>query len=462
MLMGGVRVGPMRARLVISIAAVALGLFALPAAAGAVQPVEQITITKPTGLSFDPYSPRVFITQVGPPPGIQIWHENEDGSDVFEHFIPLPADSDPGDIYYDSEDDVFAVQDHAKPRLFVIDADSGAVLQIIDLSAPIKFATGIQYGYNNWVMTDSGTGGSPGSLFYGAGFTSQLQFGDSIAPNGVALLTGTKPVKHSSIPSEFLVIDSQNNDLIEVSDAKTPAVIGTEPGPPGAGGLKPPRDIAVDPLNLNSDPLAAATHLVLVPVPDLGNVYAARNGTGTWQAISSTPFGRPTRVDADCEHIGVTDFTNNAVTIFNEKPPKKAGCEDLVTFTLPRHFSIGGEPAGGFVTAVYVKSFVDGKGKMTMGVHLGVGFRLDRTGAGSLAGRRGPLARNVTSRARKVHLKAGRVSKVNLKFSGHASSALFAALQQRHKAIGTLKLRVKTPSGRKATVKQRIRIRTAH
>jgi hypothetical protein len=453
---GGVRVGPVRFRLVISIAAVALGLFAIPAAASAVQPVEQLTVVKPTGMSFDPYSPHVFITQVGPPPGVQVWHENEDGSDVFEHFIPLPADSDPGDIYYDSEDDVFVVQDHAKPRLFEIDADSGAV-QIIDLSAPIKFATGIQYGFDNWVMTDSGTGGSPGSLFYGAGFTSQLQFGDSIAPNGVALLTGTKPVKHSSIPSEFLVIDSQNNDLIEVSDAKTPAVIGTKPGPPGAGGLKPPRDIAVDPLNLNSNPLGAATHLVLVPVPDLGNVYAARNGTGTWQAISSTPFGRPTRVDADCEHIGVTDFTNNVVTIFNDKPPEKAECEDIVDL-------IVGGGSGAPLTAggqfkVGIKAFVDAGGDVNASFGVG-GFATKRAfarGAG-----RAVLAKKATSRSKKVHLTAGKLTKVKLKFSGHAKSALFAALQQRHKAVGTLKLRVKTASGRKATVKQKIRIRTAH
>jgi hypothetical protein len=59
-------------------------------------PVEQITLPKPTGVEYDPYSPDVWITQVGPPPGIRVWHENLDGSATFEVFIPLPADSDPG------------------------------------------------------------------------------------------------------------------------------------------------------------------------------------------------------------------------------------------------------------------------------------------------------------------------------------------------------------------------------
>ncbi|MDQ2938985.1 MAG: hypothetical protein M3R23_00470 [Actinomycetota bacterium] len=447
----------MRLRPALSIfAALSFLLLALPAGASAQDGFTQITVPKPTGVAFDPYSPHVFIPQVGPPPGVQVWHQNDDGSADFEALIPLPADSDPGDIYYDSEDDTYIVQDHAKDRYFEVCANCGSVT-VHDLAVNIQFATGIAYGYNNWVMSDFGDGTSAGSLFYGPGFTSQLLFGDTIVPNGVALLTGTGPVKHGNIPSEFLVIDAQNNGLVEVSDAKTPAVIGTEPGPPGAGGLKPARDVAVDPVNLNSNPLAAATHLVLVPVPDLGNVYASRNGTGTWQAISSTAFGRPTRVDADCEHIGVTDFTNNVVTIFNEKPPKKSECEDIVDLIVGAGSGAPLTAAGQF--KVGIKAFVDAGGDVNASFSVG-GFATKRAfGRGA---ERAVLAKKATSRSKKVRLTAGKLKKVKLKFSGHAKSALFAALQQRHKAVGTLKLRVKTASGRKATVKQRIRIRVAH
>jgi hypothetical protein len=438
----------------VSLVAIAAALLVLPTAAGAAKiTTEQIIIPKPTGVAYDPYSPHVWITQVGPPPGIQVWHENADGSVTFEHFIPLPSDSDPGDIYYDYQGDEFIVQDHAQNRHFHVNPESGTV-GVHVLPGSVQFATGLQYGFHSWVMTDFGNGTSAGSLLYGPDFGSKLQFGDLIAPNGVALLTGLAKIKAAQIPSEYVVIDAENNDVINVSDTATPAVTGSEPGPPGAGGLKPPRDIAVDPVNLNPDPFGVARHLVLVPVPDLGNVYASLNGTGPWQPISSTPFGRPTRVAATCDTIGVTDFTNNVVTLFNEKPPKNSQCEDIVDLIIGGGSGAPLTNAGKF--AVSMKSFVDGNGNMQ------ADFNAFLTQHRLLRGSSSRLARKASTGNRKVRLQAGRVTKVNLKLGRRARAAVFAALQHRHRLKGTLTLRLKTPSGRKVKLSKPIRIRVAH
>ena len=254
-------------------------------------------------------------------------------------------------------------------------------------------------------------------------------------------------MKNGRIPSLFLVIDANNNDLIKVSDAATPQVLGTEPGPPGAGGLKPPRDVATDPVNLTTNPFGPATHLVLVPVPDLGNVFASRNGTGTWQPISSTPFGRPTRVAASCDTIAPTDFTNNKVTFFNEKPPKDSSCEDAFDIVA------SGAPltdAGRF--AVALKAYADAHGGMKADFNAFLTqHRLARPA----------LARKASTGTRKVKLVAGRVTRVKLKLSGRARAAVFAALAHRHRLNGKLTLRLKTPSGRTVKVTSPIRIRVA-
>jgi hypothetical protein len=442
-----------RARLAASLLAIAAALLLLPAAAQAIVPVTQISIQKPTGVEYDPYTPHVWITQVGPPPAIQVWHVNEDGSADFEHLIPLPSDSDPGDIYYDYEDDVFVVQDHARNRYFEVCPECGSVREF-PLIQHIDFASGAQYGFHSWVMTDFGNGTSAGSLLYGDNFTSKLQFGDTITPNGVSLLTGLSKIAGSQIPSQYVVIDAQNNDVINVSDTPTPQVLGSEPGPPGASGLKPPRDIDVDPVNLNPDPLGVARHLVLVPVPDLGNVYASLNGTGPWQPISSTPFGRPTRVASSCEAIGVTDFTNNVVTIFNEKPPKTSECEGLADLIIGS--GGGGAPLtdnGKFVIGLKAYADANGGAKADFNAFLGQHRRLARAAT---------LDRKVSTGTKKVKLRAGRITRLKLKLSRSARSAVFAALQRRHKVTGKLTLRVKTPSGRKFKLSQGIRIRVAH
>jgi DNA-binding beta-propeller fold protein YncE len=428
---------------------VVVALLALPASANAVGLPEvgsgQVTpLLKPSGVAFDPYTGDAWVARVGPPPAVVRFHRTSLGLWVPAEVIDLPSLADPTDLYFSPVDGKLIVVDAEKNgRLIVVCIRCHVVVDTVSLDSAVKFPTAVINGFKANVLTDFGDGTSAGSLWSGPRFATRLPLPDTITPSGIALLAGVGRVVNDRIPSQFLIIDANNNKLVRFSDASTPALLGTVPGPPGASGLKPPRDVAVDPLNLASLS-GAAIHPILVPDPDLGNVFWEAPLGGTWHAISATPLGRPARVAASCNALAVTDFTNGTVSFFKQTPPRQAHCEDLLELLVE-----GGAPLSEL--ALGMKALADAqKGRVSLW------FTTPSPKARNAGG--AVLARRISAPAKRVRLRAGRVTHVQLRFSRQSLAAIRAALRRSHRLFGTIAVRVTGAGGETATVSRQIRL----
>jgi hypothetical protein len=430
-------------------AVVGIGLTAAPASAKSlrlpgIQQIAQASVPKPNGIAYDPYSDEVFVTSVGPPPRVYIYREKPFVHEV--GFINLPEGTDPGAAAFGADGYLYVV-DHTGERVLVIDPESGEVAQSLLTPPSVQFVTGYVQLYHLTMQAaravlDFGDSFSAGSIWYGSGFQQRLMMSDTITPNGGDLLTDIAKPSKGQISDELLIADAENNQLVRVSDSDTPAVLGTIGGLPGNPGLQPPRDLDINPLNLNTDVSGPALHPIYVPFPDLG-VFESAGPNGPWIQIPSANIGRPTQVDSDCETVGATSFSQNLVTFFKQDQPKGSHCEDLVELLIlaaPKQTT--GESLG-IQFALGIKAYVQAHGK------------LDILGGGGGARKQGASATEAKSKAKKVRLTAGRVTKVKLKLP----SSVSAAVRAHRNATFKIRLRLTSPTGERAKVIRRIRAR---
>jgi hypothetical protein len=404
-----------------------------PAAASAksiqlpvVQQIGQKSVLKPNGIAYDSWNDVAYVTSVGPPPRVYLY-DTETLAELGH--VDLPADADPGSIDWGSDGYLYVI-DHAQKRIFRICPECGDVQESRYLAA-VHFATGYLDLYEAGpTLLDFGDSFSAGSLWIGAGFETRIDMPDTITPNGGDILNDTGKPKNGWIQDEMLVADANNNHLLRFSDAATPSLLGTI-ALPGNPGLQPPRDVDVNPLNLNSNVSASAIHQVFVAFPDLG-LYESIGPNGPWSQIPATNIGRPTQVASDCETIGATSFSQNQVTFFRQNEPKGSHCEDLVELVL-----YGGASSGQFKAGL--KAFVDAN----------AGVRV----IGGAPGEHGQAYE--AKKLKKVKLTAGKVSKFKL--------ALPAAIQSRLRSHRTVifraKIKLTSPTGQTAKVTRRIRVR---
>jgi hypothetical protein len=418
-------------------------------------PVQQIGVPRPSDLTFDPYD-NAYVISKGPPPRViaydvapfdlPFWVEGKQ--------VELPPGTDPQTIDHFSgeEQDFLVITDPGRRKFLYLDAVTLAILDERDFPPGFEYPGGTAQGFKTQVAADFGlvtlTTSVPGSLWYPSpDFSSRLAFGDSIHPQGVDILPDSDRPQDSEVPSEFVVIDAESSRLYEISDAVMPDFIGKVPVVPGAGGVNPPRDVAVSPLNLNPNPNEAGVHPIYIPVPDFGQVYQSADRFGPWSETLQKTTGRPVRVDASCDSLAFTDFSNNLVNVYALQPVEGSICAEIAQLSAKGAVTEGGKlPAE-------VKAYLT-----PTAAELRAAFK---AGGGSSKSARasGASASAVRSRAKKLDLEAGSVDKVKLKFSPGAVANLAEALQNRGRLKGKLKLEVTGPTGEKTTVTQPIVLR---
>jgi hypothetical protein len=420
-------------------------------------PVQQIGVPRPSDLVFDPYD-NAYVISKGPPPRViaydvapsdlPVWVEGQQ--------VELPPGTDPQTIDYfsgeEGQSDFLVITDPGRRKFLYLDAVTLAILDERDFPPGFEYPGGTAEGFKTQVAADFGlvtlNTSVPGSLWSPApAFPSQLPFGDSIHPNGVDLLPDSDEPQDSEVPSEFLVIDAESSRLYEISDAVMPDIIGKVPVVPGAGGVNPPRDVAVSPLNLNPNPNEAGVHPIYIPVPNFGQVFQSADRFGPWSETLQKTTGRPVRVDASCDSIAFTDFSNDLVNIYAVQAPPGAVCVEIAQL-----FAKGAVTEGGKLPVEVKASLYSTAAELRAAFKAGGG-----SGKSGRAG--GASASAVRSRAKKVDLEAGSVDKVKLKFSPGAIANLADALQDRGRLKGKLKLEVTSPAGEKTTVTQPIVLR---
>src|SRR5688500_11529915 len=122
--------------------AVALSAALLGAAAPAqaqviVGPV--ISLAKPTDIAYDPWEPDVYVSNVGPPPRIYVFDEDSGG---LLDFFDLPSDADPGAIAFDPDGYLWVV-DNTHNRTFIIDVETGQIVDTLAIPSTLNFAIGL-------------------------------------------------------------------------------------------------------------------------------------------------------------------------------------------------------------------------------------------------------------------------------------------------------------------------------
>ena len=416
---------------------VLLGLLAAaPASATSIQlplvhQVTQVSVLKPNGVAYDGYNDEVYVTSVGPPPRVYLY----DGNDfVAKGAIDLPSDAEPGAIAFGPDGYLYVV-DHAKDRIFRICPDCGDVTEITFPSS-VQFITDYIDGYRSGpTLLDFGDSFSAGFLWFGGGFSMKVPMPDTITPNGGDILNDTAKPRQGRIQDEILMADAENNQIVRIGDTPTPAFLGTIHGLPGNPGLQPPRDLDVNPLNLNPSVSGPAIHPIFVAFPDLG-ILESLGPNGPWIQIQASGIGRPTQVSSDCTTIGATSFSQNLVTFFKQDEPKGSHCEDFVELLVK---SLGGTTDAP-VMGGSVKSYVDGKAL------IGVGY----------AEEHGRTAFSAKARMTKAKLTAGKLSKFKLRLP----SAVGGELRRKHRAVVKVRIKIKAPTGQTTKVVRRVRIKT--
>jgi hypothetical protein len=417
---------------------IAVALASLLAASGAsarslslpvVRQVAQATVLKPNGVAYDKYFGEAWVSSVGPPPRLYAFSTTDFSP---QGYINLPADSDPGSMAFGPDGYLYVI-DHAHKRVFQVCTECGD-FNVITFTSNVDFLTDYIDGYRSGPMLlDFGNGFSAGSIWSGAGFMSRFLLPDTITPNGGEILPDTAKPAKGRIPDEILIADAENNHLVGISDTPTPAVLGTISVLPGNPGLQPPRDVTVNPLNLNPNVAGPAIHPIYVAFPDLG-IYESAGPTGPWTQIPATGIGRPTQVASDCDTVGATSFSQNLVTFFDVTQPKGSHCEDFVELLLKPGSGAPLTLAGG------LEAYVTGGGKIE-----------------AVLGGSARSASAAESKSRKkLRFTAGKVTKFKIKLP----SAVAAVLRNKHKAIITVKIKVTGRTGQKATVIRRVRIRS--
>jgi hypothetical protein len=410
-----------------------------------VQAGNVVSIQAPRGVALDYYTGDAYVASAGPPPAIYRFREVSIGRWTLADVFPLPATTDPGWLDFSSSNGNLHVADNANHRILELCANCGRIENVIPLPGNIRFITGEVEGFRTNLLADFGDGMSAGSLFYGSRFASRLALADTITPDGVALLAGAGRTAKGRISSEFLSPDANHGTLLKISDQPKPAVTGSERGPPGASGLRPIRGVAIDHLNLAANLRGPAIDPILVPVPDLGNVFWQAGVGAPWRPVSATPLGRPAAVAANCSAIVATAPSSNQVYFFDQKPPKAAHCEDICEMIVSPGSGAPFTTSGG--VAVALNAFANGQGPFSAAFGLGA---KPRSG--------GRAAASVSTPAKRVRLRAGRVTNVRVTFSKQARAAIAAALRRRHRLFGTLTLRLTSPAGEKTTVTRTTRL----
>jgi hypothetical protein len=419
-------------------AVIAVAIGSLLAASGAsakslslpvVHQIAQASVVKPNGVAYDRFAGEAWVSSVGPPPRLYAFSTTDFTP---RGYISLPADSEPGSMAFGPDGYLYVI-DHAHKRVFQVCTECGD-FNVITFTSDVNFLTDYIDGYRSGPMLlDFGNSFSAGSIWSGAGFMSRILLPDTITPNGGGILPDIAKAAKGRISDELLIADAENNHLVGISDTPTPTVLGTISVLPGNPGLQPPRDVDVNPLNLNPNVGGPAIHPIYVAFPDLG-LYESAGPTGPWIQIPTSNIGRPTQVASDCDTVGATSFSQNLVTFFDVTQPKGSHCEDFVELLLkpgsgaPRTF------AGG------LEAYVTGGGKIE-----------------AVLGGSARSASAAESKSRKkLRLTAGKVTKFKIKLP----SGVAAALRNKHKAIITVKIKVTGRTGQKATVIRRVRIRS--
>ena len=388
------------------------------------------------------YGKDYFLTK--DPPQLLI-HDEEIGQVV--HVSDLPPGTDPQTLDWDKEGNRFVVSDTANGRWLFLDV-SGQVIGEQQFPLEFEYPTGGANGFElEDVFADFGPPGSPGSLWYGGEFGNGLLMPGSAHPNGVDVLpdAGEPSTDQivSKIVAEFLVNDAENGDLIRVTDAATPSVIGTVEGPAGVGGVSPSRDVAVVPVLIDVSK-SSAVHPILMSVPALHQVFYQLGTNGEWLPLFSNPdpAARPVRLAVDCDSLVTTDFSNGLVTFYElEGVPKEAACTEIVrAHTGGRLTKNGSLPLG---LDLYADVGIEGSAVLLAEIDLPV-----RTPIASYAVAKKRIIRSVHlpltfSRGQAVSLKLG--------FSRRAKAALKRALED-GKLKGRFLIQITSPTGEQTTV----------
>jgi hypothetical protein len=416
-------------------------LLLLPGAASAetgfktIRPQQTISILNPQDVVYDYYGDHAYVITKDPSPRIVLYHINGDGFWEFEDFIALGAGADPSFIDW-TWDGYLVVGDDNSERYLFYDDETGEFVGSEPYGASVQFLTGLAQGFYGEISADFGDGFSAGSLWYGPGFGMELVMPDTRTPNGIELLPDppkTLDVMSADasaakrLRSVLLVIDANNSKILRVRDAATPSLGGTLPGPPGASGIKPPRDIAVGALNFRSDDDKPAVYPVFVPVPALGQVFWSSGPSGPWHRVFDNPTGAPIRSDATCNQLAVTDFAADAVRILRLRAPRGSECEQLADVVAG-----GGSLARGF--RLRVEPRVDAQARMR--VRLG----------------------GIRSRAKSFAVTTGTIKTVRVRFSPGAVRRLLAKLARRGHLRGIVKTRFQNQNGETAVIKRGLRL----
>jgi hypothetical protein len=372
----------------------------------------------------------------GPPPRVFVVSDTYLAHTAFD----LPPGTDAQTIDYDQATGRLIVADDAHGRFLYIDARTGELLAEQPFPPAFEYPTGTAEGYvQPQVAADFGPPGSAGSLWFGEGFAGRLTFSGTIHPNGVALLPDAGDVEGDLIPSEFLVNDAENGNLIRVSDETSPTVTGTVEGPTDAGGTSPSRDVAVVPMNF-AEPDEPGVHPILMSVPALHQVYYQLGTGGTWAPLllNPDPEGRPVRVAVNCDLIVTTDFSKGVVSFYAlEGVPHDAVCTEIANPFLASRISKA------WKLKVDVKAYVDLGPPDTVVLRAEIDWK----------------KKTITSRPTNVELAAGGIGQFKLGFSRLAEGTLEDAFEDRKRLKGRLELEVMDPAGGKAFVMQGVLLR---
>lgn len=412
-----------------------MGLLASSASALAPPTIHQIAqapVLRPNGVAYDPWNDEVWVSSVGPPPRLYFFDENS--FLLPKGFIDLPADADPGSMEIGPDGYLYVI-DHGKDRIFKICPDCGGIIDVITDPAGVSFLTGYINGYLlGPTVLDFGNSFGPGSVWFGPNFGMQWVLPDTITPNGGDILPDVARASNGRVQDEILFADADHNTIIRLSDSLPPRLLGTIGGLPGNPGIQPPRDLDVNPLNLNPNVLGPAIHPIFIPFPDLG-IYTSIGPNGPWTHIPATGIDRPTQIASDCTTVGATSFNANLLTVFRIDPPKGSHCEDFVELLLRPE---SGTP---ITLAGALKAYVDGSARLHA--------------SGGAPGEHGQ-AYEARKKGKKLKLTAGKLTR----FKVNLPSSVQARLRTHHKVIVRVKIRVTNRLGQKATVTRRVRIRS--
>ncbi len=412
-------------------------------------PIQNVPVTDPQDVVYDYYGDFAWVLSRGVPPTIRHYEIHGDGRWEFIGDTNLGPTDDPTFIDWTEDGDLVVGDDEHGEYLF-FDAGTGEYLGSEPYGVGTEFLNGLANAFFASVVSDFGTDSEPGSLWIGShrSFLMELAFGDQIHPNGVDLLPDYRKAKlRKLIVSLILLIDAQNSDILELSDSADPQVLDTLPGPPGATGAFPPRDIVVFPINWQANDLKPARHVVGVPDPSLHRIYLSEGPDGPWALAYQKDLGRPVRMDANCKQAAATYFDADVVRIFRLRSPRGSECEELVDVV-----ATGG---GGSAFGLALKPYFDGSASTRISFAL-PGRDADDKRVGTSAAR---AATRVRTGAKSLKVTAGHIKHFRLRLSPRAARRLAAALSQYHHVGGTIKVRVRNHAGRKAVVKRRIRLR---